>query len=243
MQKINLRYWLLMIGLLIYGTGCSVLKNSQNASHPLVNEVERNSNFIATTKHKKSKNSKKIVLNSVIAENKINNFEENQIEIKSENKKFLHNTELTKEASLTKNTTESEGIVKNLVLEAQKYLGTAYKVGGTSKSGVDCSGLVMVVYQTQGIQLPRISSEQYKFGKPLQIHEIQPGDLLFFSTPSRPNEIGHSAMCVAIEDKKIKFIHAASNGVRYDYLVPGYYLTHYKGACRVLGSNLSLSNK
>ncbi len=224
---------------IIYGTGCSVIKNSQSSSHPLVHEVERNSISFKSSKNKFPKNSKNLV-QDVEEKKNIEKVSEVKIAKKTEEITVRPKAEII-EKNHNKNSIEAKGQAKSLVEEAQKYLGTPYKIGGTNKSGMDCSGLVMTVYQTQGIQLPRISPDQYKFGKPISVDEIQPGDLLFFSTPSKPHQIGHSAMCVAIEDGKIKFIHAASTGVRYDYLVPGYYLTHYKGACRVLDKSLSFS--
>lgn len=236
MMKIRVQF-IIGIILMIYGTACSVIKSTQNSSHPLVNEVDKGTLWVKKN-YSKDKNKKEII------EVK----EEKTVSIKTVEK----NTEETKlpeksnkmiESKEIKNSYVLNGEQKSLIEEAEKYIGTPYKIGGTTKAGMDCSGLVMTIYQKQGIQLPRISPDQYKFGKPLQIHEIQPGDLLFFSTPSRPNQIGHSAMCVAIEDNKIKFIHAASTGVRYDYLVPGYYLTHYKGACRILGKDISSASK
>ncbi len=201
--------------------------------------MDRNTTYAYANKLKKKKdiktaksNNNPVAVKSVEEMNSPKT-EDLKITPKSENNSKYKNISIT--------TIEPKGIAKNLVNEAEKYLGTPYKIGGTTKAGMDCSGLVMTIYKTQGIELPRISPDQYKYGKPLQMHEVQPGDLLFFSTPSRPNQIGHSAMCVAIEDGKIKFIHAASTGVRYDYLVPGYYLTHYKGACRVIDNSLSFS--
>ncbi len=232
-------YFVSIYALIVYGTGCSVIKNSQSSSHPLVHEVERNSTSFSSSKKITPKRTKNFTEN-VEKKKSTEKVSEVKIDKKTEELKAIPKVEIV-EKNHSKNSIEAKGQAKSLVEEAQKYLGTPYKIGGTTKSGMDCSGLVMTVYQTQGIQLPRISPDQYKFGKSISIDEIQPGDLMFFSTPSKPHQIGHSAMCVAIEDGKIKFIHAASTGVRYDYLVPGYYLTHYKGACRVLDKSMSSS--
>ncbi|GIV43117.1 MAG: hypothetical protein KatS3mg035_0240 [Bacteroidia bacterium] len=229
-------HYLAFLLLIIYGTGCSVIKNSQNASHPLVNEVDRRTLNSRTTQ-KKQKTQKTIAqdFNEQKTIPKVQEIPANNIQ--KENK-ILPKKELA-EKNTIKNSIEAQGQAQKLIEEAQKYLGTPYKLGGTTQAGMDCSGFVMTVFKSQGIQLPRISPDQYKFGKPISIEEIQPGDLMFFSTPSKPHTIGHSAICVAIEEGKIKFIHAASTGVRYDYLLPGYYLKHYKGACRILTPHLS----
>lgn len=222
--------------ILLFGTACSVLNKSQSSTHPLVNEVDRNK-IVLKQSYKSPKKSKEQTYSTQQAVKTVpekNPISENQV-----NPQITSKPEEKISSKLENRSSTLKEIQKNLIAEAEKYLGTPYKIGGTSVNGIDCSGLVMVVFQKQGIQLPRISLDQYKFGTPLQIHEIEPGDLLFFSTPSQPHQIGHSAMCVDIENGKIKFIHAASTGVRYDYLVPGYYLKHYKGACRVLNNSLS----
>lgn len=220
--------------LLLYGTGCSVIKQTQSATHPLVNEINKNhhsANQLRLAKKSKDTTTQSMAVNNHKPQS---NFETSQIK-----KETSLKTENLSDKNSIPNSIEPKGIAKNLVEEAEKYLGTPYKIGGTSKLGMDCSGLVMTVYKTQGIQLPRVSPDQYKFGKPISVEQVLPGDLLFFSTPSRPNQIGHSAMCVAIEEGKIKFIHAASTGVRYDYLTPGYYAKHFIGACRVIDKSFT----
>ena len=52
----------------------------------------------------------------------------------------------------------------NIIKTAKKYLGNKYQYGGTDRAGFDCSGFVMHVYQKNGIQLPRMSKNQYKKG-------------------------------------------------------------------------------
>ncbi|PRY49409.1 cell wall-associated NlpC family hydrolase [Geodermatophilus tzadiensis] len=76
-----------------------------------------------------------------------------------------------------------------VVAEASKYLGVPYAWGGTDPSvGLDCSGLVQLVYGGLGIDLPRTSSQQATAGTPVaSLGEARPGDLVFFdNSPSRP---------------------------------------------------------
>jgi cell wall-associated NlpC family hydrolase len=63
---------------------------------------------------------------------------------------------------------------------AMQYLGVPYVWGGASRAGMDCSGLVMVVYAQLGISLPHFAAAQYGFGTPVARDQLQPGDLVFF---------------------------------------------------------------
>lgn len=60
-----------------------------------------------------------------------------------------------------------------------------YVWGGNSLTqGVDCSGLVQQVYGRLGIQLPRTSTEQAKYGKVVPtINQALPGDLILMYSP------------------------------------------------------------
>ena len=70
----------------------------------------------------------------------------------------------------------------NLMAVAIQFLNTPYLWGGKSIFGVDCSGLVQVVYSICGVQLPRDASQQIAVGKPLDsLDKVQEGDLAFFS--------------------------------------------------------------
>ncbi|MGX5654585.1 C40 family peptidase [Geodermatophilus nigrescens] len=76
-----------------------------------------------------------------------------------------------------------------VIAQAREYLGVPYLWGGTDPSrGLDCSGFTQLVYASQGIDLPRVSSQQATAGTPVaSLAEAQPGDLLFFDySPSRP---------------------------------------------------------
>ncbi len=73
-----------------------------------------------------------------------------------------------------------------VVAEARKYLGVPYVWGGTDpQKGLDCSGLVQLVYKNLGIELPRVSYEQAKAGTAVTggLKNAKPGDLLAFNSP------------------------------------------------------------
>ena len=64
-----------------------------------------------------------------------------------------------------------------IIAEAAKFVGIAYRSGGTSPStGFDCSGFVSYVYAQFGISLPRVASAYYGVGT--RVDSPQPGDII-----------------------------------------------------------------
>lgn len=70
---------------------------------------------------------------------------------------------------------------QDVVRIAMSYLGVPYVWGGESRGGVDCSGLVLLVYREIGISLPHHSASQWGYGRSVSRGELVPGDLVFFS--------------------------------------------------------------
>jgi peptidoglycan DL-endopeptidase CwlO len=86
---------------------------------------------------------------------------------------------------------------EDVVAEASKYLGVPYVWGGTSPTGVDCSGLVQLTYKNLGIDLPRVSYQQAEAGRPVaSMAEAQPGDLIAWDNSSRNNGVDHIAIYI-----------------------------------------------
>ncbi len=95
-----------------------------------------------------------------------------------------------------------------LVRTANDFIGIPYKWGGASQySGVDCSGLTKVVYRKNGLNLPRVASDQFRAGRPIDPQNLQKGDLIFFDTKDT-GSVSH----VGIYIGDGKFIHAPSSG-------------------------------
>jgi hypothetical protein len=85
-----------------------------------------------------------------------------------------------------------------VVAEAKKYLGIPYLWGGTDpKKGLDCSGLVQLVYKNLGYDLPRVSYQQAAAGRPVaSMAQAQPGDLIAWDNSSRNNGVDHIAIYI-----------------------------------------------
>jgi len=121
---------------------------------------------------------------------------------------------------------------QEIVQHAKSYIGTPYRYGGATRSGVDCSGFVMAVYREFGIRLPRTSLDQSRVGKEVGPSSIRPADLVFFKTSgSRP--VSH----VGIYIGGGKFVHASTGArkVRVDALNDAYFRRRYRGARRLVG--------
>jgi hypothetical protein len=115
-----------------------------------------------------------------------------------------------------------------IVKTARQYVGVPYRWGGESpQTGFDCSGLTMVVYRINGLDLPRSSRQQWKFGTPIKRSQLQKGDLVFFATTGG-SKISH----VGIYTGGNKFLHAPGRGRRIQTasLSSQYFRTRYVGA-------------
>jgi cell wall-associated NlpC family hydrolase len=106
------------------------------------------------------------------------------------------------------------------------WVGVPHKMGGTDKSGVDCSGFVKNVYQDVfGITLPRTSGDMEKTVNIVDNQDdLQEGDLVFFNGGSG-NKVNH----VGIFINEDKFIHAStSKGVIVSSLKEKYWQNSYR---------------
>jgi cell wall-associated NlpC family hydrolase len=128
-------------------------------------------------------------------------------------------------------TTKTERIIK----QAQAFSGTRYKFGGTTRKGMDCSGLIYVAFQKENIVLPRVSRDMAQRGKPVKNKDIDKGDLLFFRTSKSGKRINHVGLVTKVDGDDIYFIHATtSKGVLTSNLNERYWNRAYVMARRVL---------
>jgi len=117
---------------------------------------------------------------------------------------------------------------QEIVRTAERFIGVPYQWGGESSvSGFDCSGLAMVVYQLNGLDLPRTSAEQWQTGRPIPSQDLKAGDLVFFATRG-----GKKVSHVGIYTGGDVFLHAPGRGnmIQTASLSSDYFKTHYLGA-------------
>jgi hypothetical protein len=115
-----------------------------------------------------------------------------------------------------------------LVTTARRFLGVPYRWGGTDRdNGFDCSGLTMVCYRLNGLNLPRVSRSQYQAGRSVSQSRLQKGDLVFFAT-NGGRRVSHVGMYIG----NGQFIHAPRTGqkVRIEKLSDSFFSRTYVGA-------------
>lgn len=69
-----------------------------------------------------------------------------------------------------------------MVRIARSLRGVPYVYGGASRSGFDCSGFAMYVYDRVGISLSHGATDQAHRGRQVSLRHLKPGDLVFYGT-------------------------------------------------------------
>ena len=122
-----------------------------------------------------------------------------------------------------------------IISTALTFSGTRYKYGGTTKRGMDCSGLIYVSLKENNIMFPRTSYQMAMEGQKVRVNHVEKGDLLFFKTSKTGRRINHVGLVVDVDGNDIKFIHATtSRGVLVSSLREGYWNSAFVKAMRIL---------
>lgn len=93
---------------------------------------------------------------------------------------------------------------------AYSQRGKSYRLGCASPSaGFDCSGLVWWSYKKNGINIPRITTDQARVGCPVQRKDVKPGDIIVFKTSRSPRGL-HTGLYYGNNT----FVHSPKPGAR-----------------------------
>ena len=123
---------------------------------------------------------------------------------------YLSSTKPSTGSSDSSNSSGSTSSSVNAVLNlAAKQLGKPYVWGAQGPSSFDCSGLTYYVYKNAaGVTLPRVSSDQSRYGTTVSKSNLKAGDLVFFDTSGSNNgAVSHVGIYVGNGE----MIHASSS--------------------------------
>ncbi len=129
--------------------------------------------------------------------------------------------------------------IDDILMEAESYLGTPYRYGGTTRSGIDCSAFVLSVFgAVAGLNLPRVAASQAQEGERIEKEELQKGDLVFFSHGR--GRISHVGIVEEVNaNGEVRFIHAAtSRGVMVSSLNDSYWGPKYRFGKRIMSQDV-----
>lgn len=88
--------------------------------------------------------------------------------------------------------------IDNVIKLAQSLKGKPYKYGASvsydAPEFFDCSSFVSYVFAHSGIQVPRMTIDQYFYGKPVDVKDLKPGDLVFSNTEVLINKIHYESV-------------------------------------------------
>lgn len=109
-----------------------------------------------------------------------------------------------------------------------EWYGTRYRLGGTTKKGIDCSAFSQYLFASvYGLNLPRTAREQHKLTDRISRTDLTEGDLLFFNTRGGISHVG-----VYLQNNK--FVHAASSGgVMISDVFDDYWVRRFIGVGRI----------
>jgi len=111
-----------------------------------------------------------------------------------------------------------------------EWYGVKYRMGGTTKKGVDCSAFVQHLYQyVFGYDILRTACLQFSEAKRIAKDDLKEGDLVFFRVGT--SRISH----VGVYLRNNFFVHSASSkGVSIANLGNAYWSKYFAGGGRIM---------
>ncbi len=149
----------------------------------------------------------------------------------------IANKTLERNVSLDKSDLSVINVKADRILSTAKtYLGTPYRYGGMTRSGIDCSAFVQKAFGPHDISLPRVSKDQAKKGRYVSQSQLEKGDLVFFATQGG-GRVSHVGIVIKPNGRNSSFIHASSSkGVIVSKLSNSYWSKRYLHARRIIGT-------
>ena len=133
------------------------------------------------------------------------------------------------------NSLNSNSLINSVIDYAKQFDGVRYKYGGTTKHGMDCSGLVTTAFKSEHILLPRSTEDLANTGNWIDLEDVQKGDLLFFATKKNNRKVNHVGIVTDTRPGYIEFIHATTSaGVITSNLAERYWHFAFVQARRIL---------
>ena len=232
MLKKGLYYWALIVLL----SGCSSLKtaftgNNPSASSAHTTPVKKETKFLneidvpveGSTYKPESKSSAAVqAANNEPSTKRNSSYRKDD----AENLSFLQ----IKYAVLL-NTPAEEVRNKKMFEFIDDWYGAPYRLGGTTKKGVDCSAFTQFLFAgVYGLSIPRTAREQYGLTSRVSRTELKEGDLIFFNTRGTISHVG-----VYLQNNK--FVHAStSGGVMISDIFEDYWARKFVGVGRLKSS-------
>lgn len=143
-------------------------------------------------------------------------------------------TKTTSKKHRTETVSSSKKLDK-VVNHARMFEGTRYKFGGTTRSGMDCSGLVYVAFSKENVALPRVSRDMAKRGQQVSLSRATKGDLVFFQTNKNKRVINHVGLVTSAKGGEVQFIHSTtSKGVIISSLDERYWKAAFVEVRRII---------
>jgi len=118
---------------------------------------------------------------------------------------------------------------EKIIQTSKRFQGVPYLWGGDTPEGFDCSGFTQYVFGLNGIKLPRTADAQYELGVSVSYNNLQPGDMVFFTTYA-PGA-SHNGIYIG----NGLFINSSSSrGVSIARMDNSYWAPRYYGAKRII---------
>uniref|UniRef100_UPI00404982AA NlpC/P60 family protein n=1 Tax=Gallaecimonas sp. GXIMD4217 TaxID=3131927 RepID=UPI00404982AA len=123
---------------------------------------------------------------------------------------------------------ETPSVIDALNAQYRQWRGVRYRLGGTDRTGIDCSAFVQRTFAERfGLILPRQTREQVGAGQPVARRALKTGDLVLFKTGRHSSHVG-----IYLEEGL--FLHASTTeGVTLSSLHNPYWHAKYWTARRL----------